>query len=99
MRKRYSPTFKAESALEVLKENKTLAQISSERQVHPTQLSEWKTIALNGLPSLFTHEHKVEAALKAAYGKRIEELYAEIGRLTIQVSWLKKKSGIELNSD
>jgi len=99
MRKRYSPTFKAESALEVLKEHKTLAQISSERKVHTTQLSDWKTIALNGLPSLFSNEHKAEAARKAAYEKHIEELYAEIGRLTTQVSWLKKKSGIEPDAD
>jgi transposase-like protein len=95
MRKHYSETFKAEVALELLKEEKTVAQIASERQVHPNLLYEWKTTALKGLVAAFRSEHKTEAVLQASYEKRLEELYAEIGRLTTQVSWLKKKSGIE----
>ncbi len=95
MRKHYSDTFKAEVALELLKEEKSVAQIASERQVHPNQLYEWKTTALKGLCRSFSSEHKAETALKASYEKTLDELYAEIGRLTTQVNWLKKKSGIE----
>ena len=95
MRKHYSDTFKAEVVLELLKEEKSVAQIASARQVHPNQLYEWKALALKGLASLFNPDHKAEAALKASYEKRLDELYGEIGRLTTQVNWLKKKSGIE----
>jgi transposase-like protein len=93
MRKRYSDTFKAEVVLELLKEEKTVAQIASERHVHPNQLYEWKAIALRDLALLFRQNHKGEATLRAEYEKRLDELYAEIGRLTTQVNWLKKKSG------
>lgn len=95
MRKHYSETFKAEVALELMKEEKSVAQIASERQVHPNLLYEWKTTALKGLVASFRPEHQAETALKARYEKMLDELYAEIGRLTTQVNWLKKKSGIE----
>lgn len=95
MRKHYSDAFKAEVVLELLKEEKSVAQIASARHIHPNQLYEWKALALKGLASLFNPDHKAEAVLKASYEKRQEELYAEIGRLTTQVNWLKKKSGID----
>jgi putative transposase len=93
MRKHYSDAFKAEVVLELLKEEKTIAQIASERQVHPNQISEWKRTVLRDLVTLFSSDHKGETALKAEYEKKLEDLYAEIGRLTTQVHWLKKKSG------
>jgi transposase-like protein len=93
MRKHYSDAFKAEVVLELLKEEKTIAQLASERQVHPTQISEWKRTVLRDLATLFSSDHKGETALKAEYEKKLEDLYAEIGRLTTQVNWLKKKSG------
>lgn len=95
MRKKYSAAFKAETTLELLKEEKTVAQIAATRQVHPTQLHQWKALALKGLVRLFMDEGKSEAALKAQYEHKTDELYAEIGRLTTQVTWLKKKSGID----
>ena len=99
MRKHYSDTFKAEVVLELLKEEKSIAQIVSEYHVHPTQVYEWKATALKGLASLFSSDHKGETALKASYEKRLQELYAEIGRLTTQVNWLKKKSGLASDPD
>ncbi len=94
MRNRYSETFKAQVVLGLLKEEKTVAQIASEYQVHPTQLNEWKATALKRLPNLFSRDRQAETALKAVYDKRIEELSAEIGRMTTQVNWLKNESGI-----
>ncbi len=99
MRKRYSDTFKAEVVLELLKGEKTIAQVASERHIHPNQLYEWRTIALRDLATLFSRDHKGERALKAAYDQRLDELYAEIGRLTTQVNWLKKKSGYPPDAD
>ena len=98
MRKRYSATFKAATALQALKELETVAQIAAERGVHPTQINQWKAMMVKGLPSLFSADHKTEVAFKAAHDHHLDELYAEIGRLTTQLEWLKKKSGIDPES-
>jgi transposase-like protein len=95
MRKRYSATQKAQIVLETLKEEKTIAQIAAEHKVHPNQISKWKAEALQGLPTLFTNEERATRALEAAHERELQELYAEIGRLTRQLGWLKKKSGLD----
>ena len=90
MRKQYPAAFKAKVVRELLKEEKTIAQIAAEYEVHPTQLKNWRAIALEGLPSLFEKQDST-AELKAAHEEQITDLYAEIGKLTTQVAWLKKK--------
>ena len=92
---RYTAKKKAQIVLEILKEERSIAQIASEYGIHPNQLYKWKAQALEGLSTLFEDEHKTEKALRAAHEKELNELYAEIGRLTSQLNWLKKKSGIE----
>jgi transposase len=94
MRKHYTATFKAQVVQELLKEDKTIAQIAAEYEVHPSQLNKWKSIAIQGLPSLFEEKDSL-VALKASHADQLNTLYAEIGKLTTQVTWLKKKSGIE----
>jgi transposase-like protein len=90
MKKSYTATFKAQVVLELLKEEKTPAQISAEQGVPPKVLREWKLLALKSLPALFERRDGV-AAKELAHTQQLEELYAEIGRLTTQVNWLKKK--------
>ncbi len=97
MRNRYSATEKAQIVLEALKEEKTIAQIAAEHKIHPNQIYKWKAEVLQGLPALFANEERKVQALEAAHERQLEELYAEIGRLTTQLAWLKKKSGF--NSD
>ena len=89
MRKQYTSAFRAKVVQEMLKEEKTLAQIASEYEGHPTQLKNWRAIAVEGMASLFEKQDST-AELKAAYEQQVTELYAEIGKLTTQVSWLKK---------
>src|SRR5438067_1714853 len=89
MRKQFTTAFKAKVVQELLKEEKTLAQIASEYEVHPTQLKNWRAIALEGMSSLFEKQDSA-VELKAAYEQQLTELYAEIGKLTTQVTWLKK---------
>lgn len=96
MRKHHSPAFKAQIVLEALKEEKTLGQIASENGLHPNQISAWKASALTGLPTLFERDSKIQTQ-QSAYEKQLEELYAQIGRLTTQVAWLKKNSGLDLS--
>ena len=98
MRKHYSPTFKAQVVLELLQDDKTVAQIASEQHVHPTQLNQWKALVVKDLSKLFSEDHQAEAELRTAHQKELDELYAEIGRLTTQVAWLKKKSGLDPES-
>jgi transposase-like protein len=90
MRKHYTATYKAKVVQELLKEEKTFAQIAAEYEVHPTQLKNWRALALEGLPGLFEKQDST-VALKMAHEQQLSELYAEIGKLTTQVSWLKKK--------
>jgi len=97
MRKHYSTTFKAEAVKELLKEEKTISQLATELGVHPTQLKEWKKIALMGLPELFSRAGQVNVQGKA-HEQQVDDLYNEIGRLTTQVTWLKKKSGLNPES-
>jgi transposase-like protein len=93
-RKHFSASQKAQIALEILKEEKTVSQIASENGVHPNVLYRWKKQALENLPKLFADDNKSEQDRQAEHEKQVTELYSEIGRLTIQVNWLKKKSGI-----
>jgi putative transposase len=90
MRKQYTAAFKAKVVQELLREEKGLAQIASEYEVHPTQLKNWRAIAIEGLSTLFEKQDSV-TGLKEAYEQQLTDLYAEIGRLTTQLNWLKKK--------
>ena len=94
MRKHYSATFKAQIVQEVLKGEKTIAQIASAQGVHPNLIGLWKSTALERFPSLFEKDNADRIAERAAHEQRLRELYEEIGRLTTQVAFLKKKSGL-----
>ncbi len=94
MRKQYTSAFKAQIVRQMLREDKSIAQLSSEHGVHPNVLHKWKAQALEGLPGLF-EGHDDTVRLKAEHERQVHELYAEIGRLTTQVGWLKRKAGIE----
>jgi putative transposase len=90
MKKSYTATFKAQVVLELLKETKTIGQLTSEYGVHATVLRDWKQAALKGLPDVFERRDSL-TDVKATYERQLEELYAEIGRLTTHVNFLKKK--------
>lgn len=97
-RKQYSGEFKARVVLELLKEEKTVAQISSEHGIHASVLHQWKATALQELPSVISDRRAtdgVRRSQEADHERQVRELYAEIGKLTTQLAWLKKKSGID----
>ena len=91
MRKRYTAHQKAQIVLEVLKEEQTLAQIASAHGVHANQIRKWKVQVLEGLPNLFNDEKKAIRDLESTHERELDELYTEIGRLTTQLAWLKKR--------
>ena len=96
MRKHYTAAYKAKIVTELLREEKTLSQLASEYEVSSKQVSRWKNQVLTEMPRLF--ERNSDKA-KEKYETKITELYAEIGRLTTQVNWLKKKSGLNLEPE
>ena len=75
---------------EMLKEEKSFGQLASEHGISTKQMGRWKSIALEGLPRLL---EPTDQKVQQEYEQKIESLYAEIGRLTTEVTWLKKKSG------
>lgn len=95
IRKRYTPSQKASIVLELFKEEETLSQIASRHGVHPNLLRKWKAQALEGLSGVFAGVEQEQRALESEHQRQLEALYGEIGRLTTQLSWLKKKSGLE----
>lgn len=86
-RKKHPDTVKARVALEALKGIKTMSELASEYSIHPNQISQWKKQLKQGAPEVFTHGR--------GGGKSEEELtaplYEEIGRLKMEIDWLKKK--------
>lgn len=90
MRKNYPPQFKAKVVQEILREEKSLSELSSEHSVHITQLRKWKAKAIEELPNIFSKERPDKERIKQLEADK-DQLYSEIGKLTTQLSWLKKK--------
>jgi transposase-like protein len=93
MKKSHPPELKAKLVIEALQEIKTVNQIASEHNIHPNLLSRWKTEAVNGLAQVFRKETAEVDKVRQAYELKIDELYTQIGKLSTEVDWLKKKSG------
>lgn len=87
-RKQHSAEYKFKVALEAAKENKTLSQLASEQEVHPNQISQWKRQLLEEGARLFKRNGKSE---QGESGEGQAELYEQIGRLKMELEWLKKK--------
>jgi transposase len=96
IRKQYSAEQKAQIVLEMLKEDQTLAQTAAAYGVHPNQLRKWKTQAIARFSLVFQDETIALRDLEAAQERERDELFAEIGRLTTQLGWLKKKCGLDV---
>ena len=89
-RKQYSPKFKARVAIEAIRGEKTLSQLGSQFKVHPMQIAKWRKAALEQLPELFVDGRSRKARNEDADR---DALYEEIGKLKVELDWLKKKSG------
>lgn len=86
-----SPQEKAQVALAAIKEEKTMAQISSDFQVHPTQIGLWKKQAIDNLPELFKDKRKKEKEDSVGRQAELDNLYKIIGQRDAELDWLKKK--------
>ncbi len=90
-RKQHSPKFKARVAVEAIRGERTLSQLGSQFQVHPIQIAKWRKSALEQLPELFVDGRKSKSRNGEANS---DALYQEIGRLKVELDWLKKKVGM-----
>jgi len=88
MRKTFTPAKKVAVVLDAMKGQKTLNEISSEHEVHPTQIHEWKTQVLEALPSIFQDKRTKDGKTK---DRLIDDLYQVIGQRETELAWLKKK--------
>ena len=87
--KQYTAQEKAKVALEAIKGELTMAQISSQYGVHATQINRWRKEALEGMIGGFQSKPKAKDTSQA---ELINQLYSQIGQLTVERDWLKKKS-------
>jgi len=94
-RKPLSPEQKLQAVLEALKEERHINDIASEYGVHYSAIHRWKKDLLDGADKIFAVSKNAKAAAKdkKRQEETIENLYNQVGRLTTQLDWLKKKSG------
>jgi len=86
----HSAQFKFRVALETIGELKTVSQIASEYDVHPTLVRRWKKQLQEGGASIFSNPINLKRQEKEQSSKE-SELYEQIGRLKMELEWLKKK--------
>jgi len=89
-RKKYSDELKAKVAVAAIKGHKTVSEIASEFCIHTTMVNRWKKQALGSMTDIFSNK-------KGKASKNIEAdkdlLYQQIGKLQVEVDWLKKNTG------
>ena len=88
-RRKHSSQFKARVAADAIREDKTVNEIAGQHGVHPSRVSLWKKVAMERLHEVF------ENGTRPADGKEqlIERLYQQIGKLQVELDWVKKKAG------
>ncbi len=87
-RKKYPKELKARVALEAIKGEKTIAQISSEYEIHSNMITKWKKQLKENISNIFIRKNEREPDAE----RKIDNLYKEIGRMQVENAWLKKIS-------
>jgi transposase len=90
-RRKHSAQFKAKVALEAIRGEKTVSELASFYEVHPNQISRWKSQVMAALPDIFSSHRQRE---KKGWSEWEEELYKQIGQMKVELDWLKKKTGL-----
>lgn len=83
----HAASFKAKVALAALKETRTVSELAGQFGVHPTQIHKWRRRLLDGVETLFTGPGQEQQRAET----ETAELYEQIGRLKMELEWLKKK--------
>jgi putative transposase len=88
-RRQYSADFKFRAAVAAVREVKTVSELASQHDVHPTLIRKWKQQLLQDGPQVFTQNN---GQAEREQESRETELYEQIGRLKMELEWLKKKA-------
>ncbi|ACL76017.1 transposase IS3/IS911 family protein [Ruminiclostridium cellulolyticum H10] len=91
-RRTFTPEQKTKIVLEVLKEAQTLTEIAAKYEIQPNQLTRWKSEFIKNANRAFSVDADETEQLKQAHEAQIDELHRQIGQLTVERNWLKKKS-------
>ena len=91
-RKQHSTAFKAKVALAAVQGNKTISELAGQFGVHPTMITQWKKRLVESAAETF--ETNRSPGKSAADQNRETELYEQIGRLQMELAWLKKKAAM-----
>lgn len=89
-RKQYPKEFKARVALEAVKGEKTIAELSSEYEVHSNMIAKWKKHLQENISNIFINKSNRELGDK----ELIDNLYKQIGKSQVEIDWFKKKLGL-----
>lgn len=89
-RKTHTAEFKVKVALDAIRGLKTASELASQYQIHPVQISQWKKQAVEGLSEIF--QRNTSRKKPKSEDELTSPLYEEIGRLKMELDWLKKKS-------
>ena len=92
-RRNFTAEQKARIVIEVLREEKTISEIAAEYEVHPNQISRWKGEFTKNAAKAFLKETNEVEKVRQSYEKEKDELLKQIGQLSYENTWLKKKSG------
>jgi putative transposase len=90
-RRQHGCDFKAQVALAALKEDQTIQQLAKRFAIHTSQIQDWKRRLLEEARDIFASAHEKVVARDEP---SLAELYEEIGRLKVQLEWLKKKAAL-----
>ena len=91
-RRKFSAEKKAKIVMEVLREEKNSNEIAAEYEIHPNQLSKWRAEFISNAGRVFSKETDEVDKVKQSFDKEKDELLRQIGKLSYEVTWLKKKS-------
>jgi len=91
-RRNHTASFKAKVALEAAKETATVSELAGKHQVHPNMVTQWKRQLLDGVAEIFST--RIRGRPKRELEEK-DDMLKEIGRLKMELEWLKKKAGVE----